>query len=417
MVEVAALQILIEADVASALSGLRNFKREIEMAAGSVSDDMGKITTATREMGRPAKDSQKAITDAFKGVDVQAVKTANTAANETKKVEGFLGKWKMGWVAVGAAAIASLYAVAKSSAVIGGYFREFGWIVGYVFDEIGIAMSPVIEPLLDFLWGCADAFAGLPEPVKAAAGAIIIGGAALVTLIPILALLKTSLATLGIGAIFGGIGAKITVVIAGIKAALASLGVGIGAAFATIGVLVAGATIIWYLYSEGVTKAAGDVIDSWSKAHPILYDLIMGITWPIQMLGAVAVAVMEGDLGAIPGMMKKVWSDSLAHWNSFKAQFSAGLESVKTELESWAANAYNMGVQFIDGLIKGLGDIGAKLWDALKRGLSFVSDNLASWSAGLLGFSPTLSLLARRLWKRSQRVSRRRSWKRASWRI
>ena len=104
-----------------------------------------------------SSDVEQAISGLHKS-DAALQKSGMVANKESKKIEGFMGKWKLGWVAMSTAAIASLYAIAKSSAVIGAYFSEFGALLGYVFDEIGIAMAPVIYPLLDFLWKLADLF-------------------------------------------------------------------------------------------------------------------------------------------------------------------------------------------------------------------------------------------------------------------
>lgn len=153
-----------------------------------------------------SSDVEQAISGLRKS-DAALQKSATVADKETKKIEGFMGKMKMGWIAVAAGAIASLYAVAKSSAVIGGYFSEFGMLVGTVFDEIGIAMFPVIGPLLDFLFDCADKFAELPDPIKATTGAIIGLSAAIPTAILALAGLQWAFTTLGISA--GGVSAAI----------------------------------------------------------------------------------------------------------------------------------------------------------------------------------------------------------------
>jgi len=99
MTEIAHLEIGITADVADALNAMRAIRRETQ-------------------------DATHAVSESLKGVDTEAVKMGNTAARESEKVEGFMGKWKMGWVAMGAAAITSLYAVAKSSAVMRSYFSE-----------------------------------------------------------------------------------------------------------------------------------------------------------------------------------------------------------------------------------------------------------------------------------------------------
>ena len=104
-----------------------------------------------------SSDVEQAISGLRKS-DAALQQSGKVANKESKKIEGFMGKWKLGWVAMSTAAIASLYAIAKSSAVIGAYFSEFGALLGYIFDEIGIAMAPIIYPLLDFLWKLADAF-------------------------------------------------------------------------------------------------------------------------------------------------------------------------------------------------------------------------------------------------------------------
>ena len=163
--------------------------------------------------------------------DAALQKSAVVANKESKKIEGFTNKMKLGWVAVAAGAIASLYAVAKSSAVIGGYFSEFGLLVGYVFDEIGIAMLPVIEPLLDFLFDCADKFAELPDPIKATAGAIIILGTAIPGVLVVLAGLKLALSTLGISGWLASYGINATWLAI---AAPIVIGVGLGLAIVAL---------------------------------------------------------------------------------------------------------------------------------------------------------------------------------------
>jgi len=389
--EVANLQVVVSSEVADALAGLRSVQREVKDVA-SVSDiELKKMGTATKTTG-------------------------SGVLEETKKIEGFLSKWKMGWIAVGAAAIASLYAVAKSSAVIRGYFSEFGMIIGSVFDEIGVSMAPVIDPLLDFLWKVGDLFVSLPGPVKLATGVIIGAATGFLGLVSAIAAVKAIFAAAGLASIFASIKATLIPLIAGIKAFFASLlaGAGLAATFATIATLVLGGLVIWKLYTSGVTKALGNVIDEFGKAHPIFSDFFMAVTAPLQALGAIAVLVMEGELKQIPGELKRIFGEALVHWRAFKTSTEAILASydaairteldrlvagigdigsrvwagiastigtVQTELDTWAATFYGPGYALVESLLKGIGDIGARIWTWSQRKIGTVMTELTRWTS------------------------------------
>jgi len=308
----------------------------------------------------------------LKQVDQKVNKSATVAATESEKIEGFMGKWKMGWITMAAAGIASLYAVAKSSAVISGYFSEFGMIVGDVFDAIGIAMAPVIEPLLDFLWGLTDSFNALPEPVKAATGGVVLFLVALLTLIPILALLKTSLATLGVS--------MATISTVPLIGSLSVLGI----------------TMAGFLYSywtnwhdtrdkvnaaidtmkdklSGFSPFAGNIFATIAKYPGILFTgkMILDPEQTLETLNATADAINTG-------------------WLKFKSIIESGINTIISKLEAFGTKWYNIGVELVNSIIRGIGDIGTKIWGAIIDGLSYVSTRITDWASGVLGFSPTL---------------------------
>lgn len=133
-------------------------------------------------------DVEQAIAGLHKS-DAAIQKSAKVSGSESKKMEGFMGKTKMGYMALAAGAMASMYAIAKSSTVISAYFMEFGEIVGTIFDSIGIALAPIMDPILDFLWKLSDAFEHLPAPIRGTIGIIIAIGATLMAIIPIVGLL------------------------------------------------------------------------------------------------------------------------------------------------------------------------------------------------------------------------------------
>lgn len=232
-------------------------------------------------------DVEQAISGLHK-TDAAVTKSATVAGKESKKIEGFMGKWKAGWIMMAAAAIASLYAVAKSSAVIGGYFREFGLLLGYFFDSIGEAMAPIIEPLLDWLWDLADAFDELPDFVKIATGAVIGLAAAIPTLLVGLAALKWALTTLGITA-------GVT------NAAMIALGVTLG-----LGV---GIASVWVLAKTGVLDALNEMGRKFEEMHPIIMDFLKAMGILPGSLGVIAIDIVTGEFGRIPEDLKRVWEE------------------------------------------------------------------------------------------------------------
>jgi len=322
---------------------------------------------------RYSADVENAI-GGLKQVDQKMNKSATVAATESKKIEGFMGKWTMGWIAMGTAAIASLYAIAKSSAVISSYFEEFGMMIGDVFDTIGIAMAPIVEPLLDFLWGLVDIFNALPDPVKAATGAVIFFLAGLLTLIPILALLKSSLATLGLSAA----GAKI---------------LALGGPLTALGVIIVGAAYGYYVtWKDAWDKMGKEPGTAWAVMKTGLMTIFGGGGMSLYLAAGIADILGFGDefqdtIDRILVYWILLWTDKIPR------AMMRGLTTIHSYASAW----YDAGARLVSSLIYGIGDLGDKIWSSISGDLAYVSNQLSAWASGLLSFSPTLLEIGARI--------------------
>jgi len=77
-------------------------------------------------------------------------------------------------VMYGAASLAAIGGIIRSSPIAQSYMAELSAITGVFADTILTGLMPVIDPLLEFLWKGAEAFENLEGPAKT--GAIAIGG-------------------------------------------------------------------------------------------------------------------------------------------------------------------------------------------------------------------------------------------------
>lgn len=312
-------------------------------------------------------DVEQAISGLHK-TDAAVTKSATVAGKESKKIEGFMGKWKMGWITMAAAAIASLYAIAKSSAVIGGYFREFGLLLGYFFDSIGLAMAPIIEPLLDWLWDLADAFDELPDSVKIAIGGIIGLAAAVPTLLVGLAVLKWTLTTLGIAA---GLTA----------AAMLGLALIVGLELGILGV--------WVLVKTGVIDALDEMGRRFEEMHPVIMDFLKWIGMIPGVIGIVAIDIVTGQFGKIPEDIKRILTEGgKAFIASLKWIEGAALNiGARIGMALWKPiqNAYNRIKDFMDKIMSVISRI-----QSARETVSNTSRHIPSFQHG--GYVPTAGL-------------------------
>ena len=152
-------------------------------------------------------------------------------------------------MALGAVSLAAggLYTLIKMGPVAYSYFEEFGTILGEVSDIITTTLSPVLDPLIDLLWGLVDIFDNLPAPVK--------------TVISVIATIAGAIA--GLSAIVGLLGGGFGTVSALIMAALGPV-IAFFAANPIVLAIIAIIAIIWLLWTNWDT-VMGYLTAAWNK--------------------------------------------------------------------------------------------------------------------------------------------------------
>ena len=242
--------------------------------------------------------------------DAALQKTAGVANKETKKITGFLGKMKMGWVMVGAAAIAGLYAMAKSSAVLSSYLTEYGAVVGAFFDTIFLAFEDEAYKIIDKMWELEAEFEKWPDWAKKATGAIFAIAIAVPTVIFALAGLKWALATLGIPAALTKL-ASLKLALLGLPAAI-FIGV-------TVGLLG-----VWALEKAGILADLDELGRKFEETDKIMMDFDKSISGIPGIIGIVAIDIVKGDFGKIPDDVRRIfkeWVDAdkrmIERWKGF----------------------------------------------------------------------------------------------------
>ncbi len=332
-------------------------------------------------------DVEQAISGLRK-TDAAVQKSAAVSGKESKKIEGFMGKWKLGWIAMATAAVASLYAVAKSSAVISGYFTEFGMIVGSVFDEIGIAMAPIIEPLLDFLWELSDVFIEhvIPALTDFAAKVADIVIPALKDFKDYFLALPTSVKkwVIGMGAV--------AIVLAPI----------FGPMYLIPALLLA-------KFRDKIPKIVEIFKKTWSEIKSIyetfvkpifeaIKTFISAIWDTIKLIFAAAFLTIKAILTGDTKLLRRVWEkfgERLREiwgeaWDKIKDLVGTALTIIISKLKGYKDKFVESGRNLPKAIIEGIGDIGTKIWNAVKSGLSSVAGKISDWASGILGLSPTL---------------------------
>jgi len=284
---------------------------------------------------------------------------ADKMGGHTKKVEGFMGKWKMGWLAISAAAIASMYALAKISPIIGGYFSSFGAVLGLLADTIAIRLTPQLDwllmKLLDFtVW--FDKLPGWEQNIIAwgAAGLLGLGMFGLAVNIAIKAIT-------GLLAAIGGISfalAKTLAYVSGTKIgfalmkALASTGA-VTAAAAALGAAI-GVAIVYGMEKIGINKWLEDVAFAPLRNIPeYMKDVINSIVGMFGVLGGFILTwVRTGDFGKAfheANIMMGKWMTSIL--KSFQRIFEFDWGGLLTGIQNVFTGVINVAISGFEWLI------------------------------------------------------------------
>lgn len=224
-------------------------------------------------------------------------RTAKSIISKAPNIESFMKRWGTSLALVGGAA-GALYALIRVGPVAYSYFEEFGAMIGEVSDIIMIALSPILDPLINLLWGLVDVFGALPAPIQGAIGIIALLASSIVTLLSSAAVVDT---------IFGTeFAAKLVSVLQGIGSSVASsLLVGVAAG---IGV---GLTAVWILDKLGILNALDQAGRDLEKQVPTIFNLLKILTYPLGGLGVVVIDIVRGQFDRIIPDLQRIFKDAM----------------------------------------------------------------------------------------------------------
>jgi TP901 family phage tail tape measure protein len=149
----------------------------------------------------------------------------------------------------------------------------------------------------------------------------------------------------------------------------------------------------------------GAIVQTWVIEFQAIHDVVAAVFKTIADLLAATFLTIKDIFTGNFSDLKAVWSafgnDIAAIWTNLGHQLLelAGrwvndiMNSVIGGLDDLENFFFDLGVRIPQSIIRGVGDLGGKLWDAVKNGLHNTADNIGQWAKGQLGLSPTLEEL------------------------
>lgn len=285
-----------------------------------------------------------------------------------RRMGNLLTLQKLAWLGFSYIVAKSIYGVMQKSAMLQSFLSAWGIILGAIMDSLLAPWSKSLGKLTEKFVDLQKAIDDLPDFAKK----FLAGGLAVAGLIVALGALATIIKTLvlpgliAIGAVFGGIIAKISTV--GL-AFLALSGI-VGLVVGIIGGLLLGSLVVWIMMKTGVLEAISEIGRKFEAAHPIIMDFVRVLTLPLAALGAIVIYLVSGRWQEIPGAIKDVLTQA---YNSFfnildkitGVFFSAFEKMTGIDLSRF----YTIGKKIIDKILSGLAGLGSKL-------LNFIKDSI-----------------------------------------
>lgn len=272
-------------------------------------DKIEKFVNILVEM-KGADEVQRDLERMYEAAKKGANESAKSADEAEPRVSKFLERWKTQALTLGAA-LAALWGLSKYSSVASGLVSMFGASLGLLADVI---LQDLVDPmnwLSEIIIDIADAFDGLPEPLRKIISyltglGIAIGILKKTGVLAFLSTLAARLLALG-GVVVGEAG-----FIAALEAAMAAGGtaaaVAWGATFlAGIALGLAGVAILFHSGALDWIDKAGRAFE---QKFPWFQDILKTLWAPAGVLGVIAIDLVSGRIGEIPADVKRVLGES-----------------------------------------------------------------------------------------------------------
>jgi len=254
----------------------------------------------------------------------------------------------------------------RHSAMFGAYMEEFNEILGYIGDVLVDIISPIIDPLLEFMWTLADSFADLSPMIRDVME--VVGTALTQAFELLLPVLNEVIATLQR---HPEILQAITILALALAAAFVSPLLGVLVAIAAaVGALVIG--LGWLLDAfenlgldaGAIFKALGDAWNVLGSTFKAVYEAVIEPAW-----NALSNTIEWG----YENIIRPTWSALSAAWSYLSSIFSTTYESgIKP---TWAA--FSTAIEWgYENVIRPVWSALSTAWDTLADGIDAVYKNI-----------------------------------------
>jgi len=331
--------------------------RYVSTGAEKMVKDQEKVAKATEKQGKAAK------------------KSADSTSQWLQRNETTM-------TAIAAAGAALMYGIIKSSPVLNASLASSRIAFSLLFMEMGTHLEPIFKAIEKAAWKLYDVFTGLPEPVQKVISIVGFLVAALIAIIIatnavnasfIVNTVQTGFMTIKTGAL-----AVSTTVATAAQWAwnAAMIANPIGLLVAAIVAAIAAVVFLTIKYDKIKEK-----LGAWT--HAIMFFL-GPIGWMVEAIQGVIYIVEHW--GNITDWLKSKWDTIASFFSELGSKILNAIKPLGTA-EFWVAilnGLLNIGGMMVDKIIEGIGNIGAKIWAAIKNGFTSIKEKAMEWVKGAL---------------------------------
>ena len=364
---------------------------------------------------------------------------AKTAHKEERKISGWIQRHKTAMLGMGAAMAGVLYGIAKASPSMSASLDSIRMAFSFLAMQIGEDVAPALEWVEGIAWKIADAYAELPEPVRQAISVIVVA----------LAGLGVALAAVTVKQMIfnAAVLANPYVIIAAAIIALIAIVWKLETAYGETGRTINTYLIpilfglVGWLYV--LETRFGMLSGAWDRIKPVLQAMYNALVTVVTFVRDTAVRAVEvfldiwnrvwntiksivatviltiyylltgqfdkiGELwGKFADKMRAIWGDL---WDrvvdtlrAFGRRIVQGIQTLINRFwellvyvidpRNWgeiATKLLEAGRNMVESILRGIGNIGAKIWNWIVDKMRGFVNNIVAWAKGEMGMSPTL---------------------------
>ena len=396
------------------------------------------MTTISRLAIKFEADGVDQVVKGNQRIEKSVSKMGKRAKAEEKNVKNWMQRHQMALVGIGAVATAMMYGIIRASPSMTASLDSTRMAFSFLAMQIGEHVAPMMELVENFAWKIAEGFESLPSPVQKAVSVIVVAlgglGIALasVTLLSKLfagaTAFSTTVALIKAGALkiltvaqwlyntalYGCPLVWIIALIVGLIAVIYYLEKRFGIVTKFVNWFSDALGVAW----EYLQKAFNWIRDVGSKILSAFGDLFKRVFETIETIVATVLLTIyylfTGQFGKLSELwskfgerMREIWGDLwdriLNALRNFGSRIVDGLKNLLKQFwdllwyvidpRNWQEIAENLtkkGWEMVQSILKGIGNIGLRIWNWIKEKMVNFTKNIVAWAEGKMGMSPTL---------------------------